>query len=246
MKTHSQTVNLFQEDTQLIPYVSTDLKILNHTISNSQNRDIVHAGTSFRRLDADYFIWISQAVDKIEKAYSQNRIPQKAYAGMIAQYRIIKKWIEDNVSKKDLNAAQRRSTLAEYAPPQSVKIEKPKAESPKATLQEPFLYPVGGHWEHTVPIDPEVVKIIDAIRDEALSKNWAEASLYQNRGHFIAGKWYGLICMLDRTDKIQKIDSKHIHIRTFKGSAIPPEGMMVKFENPNYGNQNGDKNDIEI
>ena len=241
MKTHSQTVDLFQEDVQQIPYVSTDLKILNHTISNSQNRDIVHAGTSFRRLDADYFIWISQAVDKIEKAYSQNRIPQKAYAGMIAQYRIIKKWIEDNVSKKDLNAAQRRSTLAEYAPPQSVKIEKPKAESPKATLQEPFLYPVGGHWEHTVPIDPEVVKIIDAIRDEALSKNWAEASLYQNRGHFIAGKWYGLICMLDKTDKIIKIDSQYIHIRTFKGSMIPPEGMMVKFENPNYGNQNGEQ-----
>ncbi len=159
----------------------------------------------------------------------------------MAQYRIIKKWIEDNFSKKELNAAQRRSTLAEYDPPQSVKIEKPKPESKKDTLPEPFLYPAGGHWEHTVPIDPDVVKIIDNIRDEALSKNWAEASLYQNRGHFIAGKWYGLICMLDKTDKIIKIDSQYIHIRTFKGSMIPPEGMMVKFENPNYGNQNGEQ-----
>ena len=110
--------------------------------------------------------------------------------------------------------------------------------------QEPvrsYRYPDDGHWEYTVPIDPDVVRIIDSIRDEALSKGWSEASLYQNRGHFIAGKWYGLICILDKTDQISRIDEDIIYIRTFKGSAIPPEGEIVKFPNLNYEERNADK-----
>jgi hypothetical protein len=110
--------------------------------------------------------------------------------------------------------------------------------------QEPvrsYRYPDDGHWEYTVPIDPDVVRIIDSIREEALSKGWTEASLYQNRGHFIAGKWYGLICILDKTDRIETIDEDIICIRTFKGSAVPPEGEIVKFTNLDYEERNANK-----
>ena len=100
-------------------------------------------------------------------------------------------------------------------------------------LAKPYQYPVSGHWEYTVPIDPEVIKIIDSIKNEALSKGWTEASLYQNRGHFIAGKCYGLVCILDKTDLIEKIEKDLIYIRTFKGSAVPQEGEIVKFPNLN-------------
>ena len=229
----NQTIGLFQKQMQLVPYVSPDLKFIELPISENHHQDVIREGVTFRRLDADYFVWIEQTVTLVQKAHARGRIPQKAYSGLMNRYRVVQKWIEANISRKVLIAARKRSNLAEYSPPQAVGKEKPQPESPKP---RPYLFPVGGVWEHTVPIDPAVVKLVDAIRDEALSKGWTEASLYQNRGHYPAGKWYGLVCVLDITDRIEKIDDQSIHIRTFKGAAIPAGGEIVKYPNQNYSN----------
>jgi len=234
--THTQTFDLFQEQVQLVPYVSTDLRMVELTAPDVTSRDIIREDIPYRRLDADYFVWIEQTVSQVQKAHAQGRIPQKAYSGLMNRYRVIQKWTEDNICKKDLDAARKRSSLAEYSPPQANRKEESEPESRRDASVDPrpYLYPTDGVWEYTVPIDPEVIKIINSIRDEALSKGWSEAALYQNRGHFIAGKWYGLICILDKTDRIEKIDEDIIYIRTFKGSAVPPEGEIVKFPNLNY------------
>ena len=234
--TYPKTFDLFQVQVQLVPYVSTDLRMVELTTLDATARDILQEDIPYRRLDADYFIWIEQTVAQVQKAHSQGRIPHKAYSGLMNRYRGIQKWTEDNISKKDLKAAKKRSSLAKYSPPQTTRKEESEPEFQNGTSDDPrpYLYPAGGVWEYTVPIDPEVIKIIDSIRVEAMSKGWSEASLYQNRGHFIAGKWYGLICVLDKTDKIERIDEDIIYIRTFKGSAIPPEGEIVKFPNLDY------------
>ena len=224
-----QQQTLFQQElVQQIPYVSTDLRMIEMTARDARSQDMIIEGTSYRRLDAQYFIWIGHRIELAQKAAKNGKISDEALNQLMSQFRQIKDWVEENIEDRYLTAARKLYESANYSPP--------PAALPKPEPVKPYLYPAIGQWEYSVPIDPDVVKIIDAIRDEALSKGWQEASLYQNRGHFIAGKWYGLICMLDRTDKIIKIDSKHIHIRTFKGSAIPPEGVMVKFENPKFEN----------
>ena len=229
-------VDLFQDQEQLIPYVSTDLRLLEQPVSDSYRQDIIRDGVTFRRLDADYFVWIEQTVAQIQKAYAQDRIPQRAYSVLMSRYRIIQKWIEANVTPKNLNAARKRSTLATFNPPPAARpaSAQPKSNADSPSKSAPHQYPAEGFWEHTVPIDPEVIKLVDSIRDEAIAKGWTEAALYQNRGHYPAGKCYGLICILDKTDRIEKIDEQFIYIRTFKGAAVPSEGEIVEFPNLNY------------
>ncbi len=245
---------LFQQiQIQEVPYVSTDLRMVNVPVPDAKHRDLQIEDTWYRKLDAQYFVWIEGRIAIAEKSAKKNRISKKALQSLKSRFKKIEVWVDENLSPKNLKAARALVKYGSYDEPPAASPkpinrvdEKNKCKRNSSKIKnipksEPFLYPDGSYWEHTVPIDPDVVKIINAIREEALSKGWAEASLYQNRGHFIAGKWYGLICMLDKTDKIIKIDPQYIHIRTFKGSAIPPEGMVVKFENPNHVKPNGEQ-----
>ena len=222
-----QQQTLFQQElVQSIPYVSTDLRMIELTRPKARQQDMVIDGISYRRLDAQYFVWIEGKMKLAQNAVHKGRLTETALHSLTTRFEPIKDWVNENIDDKILVAARRLFESANYSPP--------PAALPKPEPAKPFLYPATGNWEYTVSIDPEVVKIIDSIRDEALSKGWSEASLYQNRGHFIAGKWYGLICILDKTDRIERIDEDIIYIRTFRGSAIPPEGEIVKFPNLEY------------
>jgi len=224
---------LFQQElVQYIPYVSTDLRMVELTARDARRQDMIIEGTNFRRLDAQYFVWIERRVELARNAAKDGNISDKALQNLMSQFRQIKDWVDENIEDRYLSAARKLFENTSYTPPPAA-LPKPKVIIEPEPVRS-YRYPDDGHWEYTVPIDPDVVKIIDSIRDEALSKGWSEASLYQNRGHFIAGKWYGLICILDKTDLIEKIDNDLIYIRTFKGSAVPPEGEIVKFPNLNF------------
>ena len=224
---------LFQQElVQQIPYVSTDLRMVELTARDARCQDMIIEGTSYRRLDAQYFVWIERRIELARNAAKDGKIKEDALQALITRYQAVKDWVDENIDNKYLSAARKQFESASYNPPPAA-LPKPKVIIKPEPVRS-YRYPDDGHWEFTVPIDPDVVKIIDSIRDEAISKGWSEASLYQNRGHFIAGKWYGLICILDKTDEIEKIDEDIIYIRTFKGSAIPPEGEIVKFPNLDY------------
>jgi len=137
----NQTIGLFQKQVQLVPYVSPDLKLMELPISETHHQDVIYEGVTFRRLDADYFVWIEKTVTLVQKAHARGRIPQNAYSGLMNRYRVVQKWIEANISKKDLNAARKRSNLAEYSPPQAAGKENTQTESPKP---RPYLFPADG------------------------------------------------------------------------------------------------------
>ena len=230
---------LFQQElVQSIPYVSTDLRMIELTTNQARQLDMVIDGISYRRLDAQYFVWIEGRIKLAQNAAQNGKISNEALRSLLTRFQQIKDWVNENIDERNLFAARRLFESANYSPPPAAlprpkEIKKPK-ENSKSDSVQPYLYPTTGHWEYTVPIDPEVVKIINSIREEAMSKGWSEAALYQNRGHFIAGKWYGLICILNKTDRIERINEDIIYIRTFKGSAVPPEGEIVKFPNLDY------------
>ena len=65
---------------------------------------------------------------------------------------------------------------------------------------------------------------VDAICDEALSKGWTEAELYQTRGRFPfpCGQQYGLVCFLSRGQRVGKVTEKNIEI-------VYPDGHALRF-----------------
>ncbi len=231
---------LFQQElVQYIPYVSTDLRMVELTARDARRQNMIIEGTAYRRLDAQYFVWIERRVELARNAANDGKIKEDALQALITRYQAVKDWVDENIDHKYLSAARKLFENASYSPPPAA-LPKPKVIIEPEPVQS-YRYPDDGHWEYTVPIDPDVVRIIDSIQEEALSKGWSEASLYQNRGHFIAGKWYGLVCILDKIDQIDKIDEDIIYIRTFKGSAIPPEGEIVKFPNLDYEERNASR-----
>ena len=224
---------LFQQElVQLIPYVSTDLRTIELTKPNASEQDMVIDGISYRKLEAQYFVWIEGRMVLARAAAQNGKLTETALCSLNSRFEPIRDWVNENIDDRSLAAARKLFDSNSYNPPAAA-LPKPTKNSEQVS-PKPYLYPETGNWEYSVPIDPDVVKIIDSIRNEAISKGWSEASLYQNRGHFIAGKWYGLICILDKTDQIERIDEDIIYIRTFKGSAILPEGEIVKFPNLEY------------
>jgi len=225
----------------MIPHVTTDLRMVDLTASEAKQRDIVIADLTYRRLDAQYFVWIERQMDRADKAKAAGKLSAESFTVLQERFAPIKSWVAENLGQHILEAARKLFATAGYEPPKSAQpkpVRQPNGEGHQLGRQQPemnaakgFRYPPDGNWEYTSKVDPGAVKLIDAIRDEALSKGWTMASLYQNRGHIIAGKWYGLICVLDSTDVIVSVDSEFITIRTFKGSAIPPEGEIVQFPN---------------
>ncbi len=233
---------LFQQElVQSIPYVSTDLRMIELTTREARNQDMLIDGTTYRKLEAQFFVWIEGRMELARKAAQNGKLTETALNSLNLRFEQIKDWVNENIDERSLATARKLFENSRYNPPPAA-LQKPKEiKNSEPESSKPYLYPETGNWEYTVPIDPEVVKIIDSIRDEAISKGWSEASLYQNRGHFIAGKWYGLICILDKTDKIERVDEYLIHIRTFKGSAVPPEGEIVKFPNLEYEERHASK-----
>ena len=232
-----------QELVQLVPYVSTDLRMVDVPVPDALRRDLLIEGTWYRRLDAQYFVWIEQRVELARKVAQQGKITDAALDSLLTRFQDVKNWIDENADPEKVKVARKLADNSSYDPPPAAlplpdrvaKQEIQVASGPKKP--ESHLYPAEGFWEHTVPIDPEVVKLVDSIRDEAIAKGWTEAALYQNRGHFPAGKCYGLICILDKTDRIERIDRLFIYIQTFKGSAMPPEGEIVEFPNMHLENE---------
>ena len=199
----SHTIGLFQEQVQLVPYVSTDLHMVELTLPEATNQDVIRAGVTFRRLNADYFVWIEQTIAQVKKAHTQGRIPSQAFSELMKRYRVIQQWIEENVSRKVLKAARKRSSLAEYNPP-------------KAAQQKPYLYPATGDWKFTRLVLPEAVAKVDAIRDRALDCGWTEARLYQNRSNlrYPCGSEWGLVCSLNDGETIGEALTRYIEIIT--------------------------------
>ena len=238
----SQSMLFRQEQVQLIPFVATDLRMVELTASEANQRDAAINGVTYRRLDAQYFVWIERQMDRAEKARVAGKLSAVALTILQERFAPIKSWVAENLDQHSIEAARKLFATAGYEPPKSAQskpVLQPNGEHHQLGRQQPihqelpsvYLYPPDGNWEYTAKVDPGAVKLIDAIRDEALSKGWTMATLYQNRGHFIAGKWYGLICVLDSTDVIVSVEPEFITIRTFKGSAIPPEGEIVQFPN---------------
>ncbi len=58
------------------------------------------------------------------------------------------------------------------------------------------------------------IQQVSAIKEEAMSKKWSEARLYQNQGRFkfSCGQDYGLVCFVGDDQKIGAVTEQYIEI----------------------------------
>jgi len=76
------------------------------------------------------------------------------------------------------------------------------------------VFPRDGCWPSTLPVTPEAVAQVDAIREAAMRLGWTEAGLYQNRGQypFPYGQDYGLVCFISGARQVGEITAQYIEI----------------------------------
>jgi len=210
-----------QELVQSTPYVSTDLRMTELTAPEAVRQDMMIEGVWYRRLDAQYYVWIERQVELAQRIAKQDKITKPALDALLSRFQDVKEWVDENLGDDKLQAAKKLLDPATYAPPPAAQPmsgmnEKPSAPSSKTA---PHLYPAYGDWKFTRPVSPEVVAQVDAIRDKALALGWSEARLYQNRGNikYPCGQDWGLVCTLDNGQTIGEVTSQYIEIFTQSG-----------------------------
>ena len=227
-----------QEPVQYVPYVASDLRVVQLSAPEAGQQDVMIEGVWHRRLDAQYFVWIEQRVELARKLTMLGKIKQPAFDVLMSRYWTVKRWVDENLGVDKLKAARKLFDAGEYTLPPacSPNTDGPAAQSisssssvnPGATSSNTtsHQYPTEGDWKFTRHVPPEAVAKVDVIRDRALACGWTEARLYQNRGNlrYPCGDEWGLVCALDDGETIGEVTRRYIEI-------VCRSGVVQKFFN---------------
>ncbi len=210
-----------QELVQSIPYVSTDLRMTELTAPEAVRQDMMIEGVWYRRLDAQYFVWIEHQAELARKIAEQGKIAKPALDALLSRFQDVREWVDENLDSDKLQAARKLFDPATYIPPPAAQQVSGMKGNPSASSSNttPHLNPTDGDWKFTRPVPPEVVAQVDVIRDKALALGWSEARLYQNRGNikYPCGQDWGLVCTLDNGETIGEVTRQYIEIFTQSG-----------------------------
>lgn len=201
-------------------------------------RDVGINGVCYRRLDPEYYAWLRHKMAMAKKALESGRLDPAAFDGLRTRFNDIHAWAVARFGEDDLLAAVRSLDPKTYPPPtlgtvqqdqpSSVSLSRP-VPNPSTPPVERYLYPKDGEWRFTEKVPPSAVDKVDAIRDQALSLDWSEARLYQNRGRFRfpCGEDFGLVCFVDANERIGEVTRQYIEI-----IGPPPRENRLRFHNP--------------
>ena len=106
-----------QELVQMIPHVTTDLRMVDLTASEAKQRDIVIADLTYRRLDAQYFVWIERQMDRADKAKVAGKLSAESFTVLQERFAPIKSWVAENLDQHSLEVARKLFATAGYEPP---------------------------------------------------------------------------------------------------------------------------------
>ncbi len=192
-----------------VPYVSTPLDI--HYVDTSQPDDITIDGTIFRKLSPDYFAWFRSRMVAAQAAHKAGKLSDKAWETLRERFNNLQEMAIEIFGKETLQQALRDFNPKSYTPPVPPKAKTSLSAEP---ARKDWLYPAGQAWKCRQKVTSEAVAKVDAIRDEAMAKGWAEARLYQNQGRFRfpCGEDYGLVCFVDGSRRIGEITTRYIEI----------------------------------
>ncbi len=209
-------------------FVSTTLNSMNIDDLHSELKEVEHDRIMYRRLDPEYYAWLRYRMGVAEKAMRDGMLKTSAFNQTRVRFNSLHEWAVKQYGKPSLLDSIHRLNPDDYQPPKLKRIFHGN-EQQSSALSAPHLYPDDGDWSFTRSINHETIKLVDAIRDKALSLGWSEPRLYQNRGRFRfpCGQDYGLVCFLHDGQTIGEVSEKHIEIVCVRNNR-----NVLRFYNP--------------
>lgn len=190
-------------------YVSTSLQYWITAEPHVFARDVQINDTAYRRLDPEYYAWLRSKMQLAKMAADAGRIGQDKFDDLRCRFNAMHLWAIEHFGESCLAEAVRTLDARDYVPPVAEQDAPSRAPSPAEAAFS------------------EVVAIVDAIRERALSLGWTHDRLYANAGtHRVAfGMDRGLASFLKPGDMIGEVTAHSIEI-------ILPNNVRQRFYNP--------------
>ena len=209
-------------------FVSTDLDTAQFEWAVTSASDVEYNGKIYRRLEPEYFAWLRSRMLAAQSAFKAGKLPELTWESLKSRFNPLQEYAVQKFGKESLQQASRQLSPQNYQAPRHIpaKPEKP-AEPPKNN----WIYPPEEAWNCIEQVSAEALAKVDAIKEEAMSKKWSEARLYQNQGRyrFPCGQDYGLVCFVGGDRKIGAVTEKNIEIIH---SPDTPRPSTLRFHNP--------------
>lgn len=193
-------------------YVATDLSFWKTDSPVTFCRDVQVNDTAYRSLDPEYFAWLRSRLALAKEAAGLGRIDPAGYEGLRGRFQEIEAWALNHFGPQAVLAAIKSLEPRTYTPP--------RAESDNRRAGPP------------VRQDEKIkraIKLVDAIRNQALALGWTLERLYQHEGFHkrpFAGD-NGLVCYVGMQDRIGEVTREAIEI-----IGPPPRETRLRFYNP--------------
>lgn len=198
-------------------FVATNLESWETTNPSIYARDVTSDALCFRRLDPAYYAWLRHKMSLVKKATLAGQLSPASFSDLKARFVRVHDWAMKNLDQAALQHAMNNLDAQAYLPPipwKSGDLDEQEAKTVPVEPKPSHLCPAAGDFNFTHSVSPEAVAKVDAIKDQALSLDWTEPSLYQNRGRFAFpyGEDYGLVCSLDGDRRIGEVTRQSIEI----------------------------------
>ena len=204
--TGKETYKIHKECVEPPPvyYVATDLDCRKFQTVNCQ--DIDHYGKVYRKLAPEYFAWLRSRMLLARSAHKSGKFNDTDWNILRGRFNDLQEVAIRKFGKDVLEKALKSFDPRAYVIPTVAKNE---------TVPAQHIYPGDQSYKFTQAVTHSALTKVNVIRDEAISKGWSEARLYQNQGcfKFPCGQDYGLICFLDNECETGTITKQSIEIK---------------------------------
>jgi hypothetical protein len=180
-------------------FVSTSLATWTTANPKQFARDFQINDTVYRRLDPEYYAWFRSRMALAKKAATAGQFDAAAFEDLRVRFNAVHEWAVEHFGDDQLVAAVRAFRPGDYRPPVAeddgphVPIPRPRSSSADS-------------------IAPEVIAMVDAINEQAISLGWKLDRLYGTGGKGIFDPRRGLVCFLKPGDRIGEVTAQSIEI----------------------------------
>ena len=195
-------------------FVTTSLDLWSTDEPQRFARDFQINDTVYRRVDPEYYAWLRSRLALAKKAATAGQLDAAAFENLRVRFNAVHEWALEHFGEDPLLEAVRTIRTADYTPPT------PEDDGPRV----PAPPPRKSSGDH---ISRDVIAMVDAISEQALSLGWKRERLYGTGGNGAFDPRRGLVCFLKTGDRIGEITAQSIEI-----ILPPPSEVRHRFYNP--------------
>ena len=209
-------------------FVSTDLETAGFEWAVTSTSDVEYNGKIYHRLEPEYFAWLRSRMLAAQSVFKAGKLPETTWESLKSRFNPLQEYAIQKFGKESLQQAFCQLSPQDYQAPRLIPKE---PEKPSEPPKNNWTYPENEAWNCIQQVSAEALAKVDAIKEEAMSKKWSEARLYQNQGRFKfpCGQDYGLVCFVGDDQKIGAVTEQYIEIIHCPDT---PRPSTLRFHNP--------------